>query len=137
MKYEKVDKISEGAFGFIEKVVDENGHFYARKVLHKQRQRDNIYKLVKKRFFDEVTYMTNNQHPNISEIIISNVEDVRPCYIMPIAEASMRDDLEKIKEDTKLATIALYDILTGLEYVHKSGYYHRCTSSGLFGHLSP
>jgi len=133
MKFEKLKKISEGAFGFIEKITDDNGNFFARKVLHEQRHRDNVYRLVKKRFYDEVAYMENHHHTNLTEIIEADLDVERPWYIMPMAQASVRDDLKELKENSDLTAIALYDILSGLEFVHKSGYYHRdvCCANAL------
>lgn len=123
--YEILKKISEGAFGAVELVIDQDGNKFARKMLHEQRHRDNIYNLIRKRFHDEVNFMKSNPHKNITPIIEAEPDVKRPWFIMPVAKGSIRCELKNIKNNKKLLQKALLDILSGLEFMHYAGYYHR------------
>lgn len=123
--FHSVKKISEGAFGSVELIKDDFGNLFARKILHEQRHRDNIYSLIKKRFRDEVNFMKAYSHENITPIIKYELETERPWFIMPLATGSIRCELKKIKNNKKLLRKILLDILSGLEFMHDLGYYHR------------
>jgi len=125
MEVQFIRKIAQGAFGFIDLVEGSNAFKLARKTLRPQRRRDEIHNLVKKRFRNEIAFMQKIQHPLLTPIIDAETEGDQPFFLMPLANASLKQDLKNLAQDRKWAKQALFDILDSLEFLHSQGFYHR------------
>lgn len=125
MEYKIKKQIGQGTFGIVEEATDENGDSCAIKTLNlgaftKEQAGD-----LKKRFEREVRYQAQIDHPNVVEIIGHNLEDKKPWFVMPLADGSLKDDLEADRTLGGNPQKALFDILSGLEALHNKGFKHR------------
>jgi len=125
MEYKFIKNISEGSFGSVDLVEGEEGTRFARKTLLPQKRRDYVHRRIVKRFHDEVSFMENVKHQCITPIIYSELECKSPWFVMPLANSSLRRELKNLSNKDKWPIKALFDILSGLKHIHKSGYYHR------------
>lgn len=78
-----------------------------------------------KRFEREVRYQQQVEHPNVVHVLDANLADDPPWFVMPLADGSLKDDLEvdhTLGGDPKRP---LFDILAGLEALHQIGLRHR------------
>lgn len=122
-----IEEIGEGAFAKVFRVEDDEGNQYAKKLFSPQ---SAIEKAIgkddlKRRFIREVKYQDSLQHPNIVEIIEYNLEEDVPFFIMPLAECTLKNELDKDSTLSGNPNKALFDILAGLEIMHNNGFTHR------------
>ena len=121
-----IGELGQGGFGKVEEVVNESGHRFARKtfVPPKGLPPEMLTQLLR-RFEREIGTQKNLEHRNIVQIIDADLSSNPPSYLMPIAVASLADD---IAEDHQLGGnqfSAIRDIVLGLEYMHGMDFFHR------------
>lgn len=125
MEYSIKKQIGQGTFGIVEEATDEDGNPCAIKTLNLDAFTKEQVGDLKKRFEREVRYQAQIDHPNVVEIIGHNLDDKKPWFVMPLADGSLKDDLEADRTLGGNPQKALFDILSGLEALHNKGFKHR------------
>ncbi len=125
-KFEVIEELGKGGFGFVEKIklfnLSETHHdFYARKVLDQQSDLKNS----KERFIREVKIQCQCKHSNIVHIFIHDLNKEQPYFIMELAECDLSDLIlnNLLTEENKIKI--LFDTCLGVEYIHNRGFLHR------------
>lgn len=81
---------------------------------------------IKDRFKREALILSSINHPNVVKVIASEINLEPPAYIMPLADATLADDLFIIRGYPIQNRIKVFmDILAGLEAIHDLSIYHR------------
>ncbi|MBX2968245.1 MAG: protein kinase [Cyclobacteriaceae bacterium] len=123
MAYKFVKRKGQGGFGIVD-IVEEKGKQYARKTFHISPFMAELEDIAKKRFIKEAKYQEQIDHPNIVPVL--EVEHTEPpAFIMPLAEASMLEDIQSNELHSGNFRNCLSDIMAGLEELHALGIYHR------------
>ena len=128
MTYTPIRQIGMGGFGVVEKVVDELGLSFARKTyrLSPFFAFDAVMEdTSRKRFIKEAKYQSLLEHKNIVPVIDSILLGQDPFIIMPLAEASLNDDIISGVASRHNFKEIIEDIMAGLEDIHKIGIFHR------------
>lgn len=126
--YKIIREIGRGGFGVVEEVRDEKGRSFACKTLEYPNGASK--KEMKARFEREVKYQSTIDHPNVISILDSNLDDDPPWFIMPLAEGSLLSDLRADRTLGGAPRKPIFDMLAGLEEIHRVGYKHRDLSPG-------
>jgi len=79
----------------------------------------------KLRFIREVKIQAKLNHKNVVPIIGYNMASDPPWFVMPLAKSSLRDDINKLKDNSPRAVNVFLQILEGVEHAHKNGIVHR------------
>lgn len=79
----------------------------------------------KARFIKEARYQASIIHRNIVPIIRTSLNDDPPSYLMPVAEATLEDDMIRDRSLGNRYVQVLMDVLAGLEEMHSVGMTHR------------
>jgi serine/threonine protein kinase len=128
MTYKVLGELGRGGFGVVELVQNEEGERFARKTLQIPHHLDK--KQVTARFEREVKYQSALHHENVVEIIDFELAAAPPWFVMRLAKCSL---LHELTQDRTLGgdpKTALFDILAGLEEIHRRGYLHRDLKPG-------
>lgn len=127
MAYNFLTNIGRGAFAKVDKVTSDEGISYAKKTFDPvENLRNNIGEDdLKRRFKREAKYQKSIEHPNVMPILEDFLEEDEPYFIMPLAECSLKDELDQGQLSTEETKKILFDILAGLETIHEHGYNHR------------
>lgn len=128
MNYVRICELGKGGFGVVDEVSGEDNLIYARKTLVVPPLLDA--KTVRPRFEREVRYQSAIKHPNVVQIIHSDLDADPPWFIMYKALCSLQDELEQDRTLGGDPKKALFDILAGLEEIHRRGYLHRDLKPG-------
>lgn len=121
-----VARIGQGGFGNVDHVILRDGTHCARKEFAKnQPLTPELLENVKKRFAKEVKVQTAIDHPNIVSILLSDLENDPPYYLMPLAESTLDKDLRADPALGGSFVSALSDIVAALEELHSMEIYHR------------
>lgn len=126
--YTTIRQIGQGGFGTVEEVESDEGGRFALKTL--------VYPMgatkadFKARFEREVKYQRAIKHQNVVPILDVNLADDPPWFVMPLAETSLHKELQSDRTLNGDPRKALFDLLAGLEEVHRLGYKHRDLSPG-------
>ena len=128
MDYAPLRELGRGGFGIVEAVVGTDGQQYAKKTLQVPAHIDA--EEMKPRFEREVRYQGAINHPNVVHIFDHDLNANPPWFIMPIAECSLYDEMVKDRTLSGTPSKALFDILAGLEEIHRRGYCHRDLKPG-------
>lgn len=127
--YTEIKQIGQGGFAKVFLIEFADGTQAARKVFYpNQDQPLGLEELanVKERFKREVIYLSSIDHSNVVKIISSEIHLEPPAYIMPLADATLADDLLTIREYPIQDRIKIFmDVLAGLEEIHDLSIYHR------------
>ncbi|WP_334183213.1 serine/threonine protein kinase [Novosphingobium sp.] len=129
--YTTIREIGRGGFGVVEEVEDEDGERFATKTLvysHGATEDDKA--ALRARFEREVKYQRAIAHRHVVPILGRNLKDDPPWFVMPLAEGSLQ---KEIRDDRTLGgkpRKAIFDLLAGLEEIHRLGYKHRDLSPG-------
>lgn len=121
--YKEVEQIGEGGNSTVYKVIDEQGNYYALKLLNKKINTEST-----KRFKNEIGYCMRNTHPNILKVIDNGVYETNGeklmFYVMPLYSKNLRELMrEKLDDNTKLEYFN--QILEGVKHIHNGKSYHR------------
>jgi serine/threonine protein kinase len=128
--YKVIKEIGKGGYGTVFKVKNilEADKDYALKIF--SINQDYIPKLeevahFKKRFIRETLTQEEFQSKNIVPIIFYDFDNEPMFYIMPLAECTLKEELD-LKSLTNAEKInIIYDVLNGLEAIHNLGLCHR------------
>lgn len=122
-EYEK----GRGGFARVDIVSNLQGQHFAQKTYDPQPQllTDVGDEELRRRFVREVQYQSSVNHPNVVQIVESFLWADPPAFIMPIAECTLKDEMAIDNTLGANLNTALFDILSGLEHLHRSGYVHR------------
>ena len=130
-QYTTITEIGRGGFGVVEEVRAEDDSRFAIKTLAYPANASAVEKAdLKARFEREVKYQSAIEHRHVVPILGKNLKDDPPWFVMPLAEGSLQKEL---REDRTLGgnpRKAIFDLLAGLEEVHRRGYKHRDLSPG-------
>lgn len=114
------DKIGEGGMGLVLKVNDViDGVQYALKYC-KETDDKSI-----NRFKREVKIASETKHQNIVEVLVINLENNPPYFIMPLAKGSVHDIIKNIIGDFDKVLTIFEQMCKGVTALHNSGKYHR------------
>ena len=120
-RYKKQERINSGGFGVVYRAVRvEDSEIVAYKELPLGANEEE-----KKRFAREVRIQAKLEHKHIVPILGYNLQIEAPFFVMPIAEASLRERLGQIAGDTHKVFSIFHQLLDGLEYAHDNGVIHR------------
>lgn len=128
MSMRTIRTIGRGGFGQVEEVADQYDQIFARKtfsVFQAGFYTDDLIENVKQRFVREAKVQASLIHPNIMPVMWSCLDLDPPCFGMPVAAASLADDLLFDRQLGGAALKAIMDVLAGLEELHGLGIYHR------------
>ena len=78
-----------------------------------------------KRFEREVRIMQRVRHPHVVPIVFSNLEHSPPYFLMPLAEGSLLNELDGLKNDEARVLEVFGQICSGVQALHASGIIHR------------
>jgi serine/threonine protein kinase len=123
MAYNTIIERGGGGFGVVHEVEDNQGRRLAKKTLRVPVDVDPAQ--VIPRFEREVKYQSAIEHPNVVEILDHNLDENPPWFIMPLAVCSLKDRLLCDRQLGGEANKPLFDILAGLEEIHRRGFLHR------------
>ncbi|MBD0400585.1 protein kinase [Flammeovirga sp. EKP202] len=125
MNYKELKIIGQGGFGQVIHVQSDDGKDYALKKLVIHHSMAGYAEMAKKRFIKEAIYQKFLQHPNIVKINYIDKDKNPPFYIMELADDSMQNDFDKGILNSTNFMECIYDIMAGLEEMHKYGMFHR------------
>ena len=127
--YTILKKIGQGGFAQVSLISFTDGSQAARKEFHlNQAQPLGLAEIehIKERFKREAHILSSINHPNVVKILTSEIDLEPPAYIMPLADATLADDILKIRQYPIKNRIKIFmDILAGLEAIHDLSIYHR------------
>lgn len=89
-----------------------------------------IEEQARKRFVKEAKYQQQIEHPNIVKIIDVDTDKEPPFYTMPVADASLEEDIANGIVNSSIFLKCFYDIMAGLEEIHSYSIYHRDLKPG-------
>ncbi|MEQ9304131.1 MAG: serine/threonine-protein kinase, partial [Marinoscillum sp.] len=132
MDYKDGDRVGRGGFAVVDAVDTDDYGLVAKKTLEPIQQilEEVGIDHLTKRFDREVRYQSELTHPNVVQILSFNLAAVPPYFYMPLAECSLKDELENGELSADEIRRALFDILNGLEHIHAQGYIHRDLKPG-------
>ena len=125
MQYYLGEEKGRGGFGIVYSVRGDDGRLYALKQLNPAAFQQQDHAMLIKRFEREVRYQQQVNHPNVVPILETSLTDSPPWFVMPLADGSLKDDLEADHTLGGAPKRPLFDILAGLEALHHIGLRHR------------
>jgi hypothetical protein len=69
--------------------------------------------------------MERVRHPHVVPIVAANLDHSPPYFVMPLAEGSLLDELDRFKDDEPAALAAFRQVCAGVQALHSSGIIHR------------
>lgn len=123
-----IRNIGRGGFGTVDEVCDQAGRHYAQKtfsIFQAGNYTPELIENVRQRFVREAHIQATLNHPNIMPVLGTSLVANPPSFLMPVAVASLADDLMIDRKLGGAALRAIMDILAGLEELHSVGIYHR------------
>ncbi|NML98551.1 serine/threonine protein kinase [Paraburkholderia sp. RP-4-7] len=127
--YEIVKELGHGGFGRVYEVYNAaaNPNRAAMKTLEPAAGIVNDVGIVEltARFAREVRYQSAVKHPNVVEILGSDLSANPPAFFMPLADCTLEQELERDPTLGGAPLPILFGILAGLEALHAAGYVHR------------
>ncbi|MFT0625784.1 serine/threonine protein kinase [Ectopseudomonas guguanensis] len=126
MRY--IRQIGRGGFGNVDLVQDESGRQFARKTFCINQGGNfpaDMVQNVQRRFIREADTQSQFSHRNIMPVVFTDLQSDPPSFYMPVATASMADDIAFDRGLGGDQINAIMDILAGLEELHGLGIYHR------------
>lgn len=132
MTYTKLKEIGRGGFGRVFEVTDISGQKFALKEFEPSPEiraliDKGVVKLdnLKGRFKREIKYQSQFNSNHIVRIFDHNLDANIPWFVMELAIGTLQDDLTLDRSLGGDPSRALFDILAGLEDIHKRDIVHR------------
>ena len=125
MQYTVIKEIGRGSFGTVHEIEGDDGKKYALKMLNPAAFPQQDHAMLIRRFEREVRYQQMVDHPNVVRVIEHDLTANPPSFVMPLADGSLKDDLEADRTLSGAPKKPLFDILAGLEALHQLGLRHR------------
>lgn len=125
MNFQTGKELGRGGFGIVFEALGDDGQKYALKQLNISMFAEADHSMLMKRFEREVRYQEQINDPNVVPIKCSNLNDIPPWFVMPLAEGSLEDDLRADRTLGGNPQKPLFDILAGLKALHEKGFCHR------------
>jgi serine/threonine protein kinase len=126
----QVKELGRGGFGVVDLVRDECGQEFARKTLNAVGVDDKSTEELKRRFIREIHYQSSIKHPNVVKIVSYDQSASPPYYLMEVAENNLYNEMSNSNIPEGGKDKVLFDILSGLEHIHQSGFAHRDLKPG-------
>lgn len=124
--YDTICEIGHGGFGVVEEVKDASGQSFARKTFQPAAYIPKAaHDHLRKRFKREVLIQAELGGSEIMPIFKYDLNAQKPWFIMPLAEKTYEQQIEKDCSSGCVDIDAIADILNGLEQLHDLGYVHR------------
>ena len=119
--------INNGGFGRVEEVRPNARTTVARKVFdpHPFFIAGAGEQKLKDRFTREVRVQSALRGPYVLPIIEANLTDNPPWFTMPLAERTLRQEIDAVRAAGTIPKKAFADVLNALEAIHDLGYVHR------------
>lgn len=113
-------QLGQGGAGYVYEVQTDDGDVFAAKVIDPDRaSRSN-----RKRFKNEISFLSRNKHPNIITVFDHGLSDEgAPFFVMPRLTGSLRDAIVQLAGDRVLRVFN--QVLDGVEAAHRFGVVHR------------
>jgi serine/threonine protein kinase len=132
MGYKKIRELGRGGFGRVFEVEDELRNRFALKQFEPNHEIQNLIdkgfvklESLKGRFRREVKYQSQLTSANVVKIIHHDLDADTPWFVMELAEGTLQDDLTADRSLNGDPSKAIFDILAGLEEIHKRDIVHR------------
>ncbi|QNK72196.1 serine/threonine protein kinase [Variovorax sp. PAMC28562] len=132
MSYTKIKELGRGGFGCVWEVEDETHQHLALKQFLPGNELQiaidkGVFSLdsVKARFRREVKYQSQINSKNVVKILDHDLDADEPWFVMPLANGTLKEKIDLIRQSVGDPTDALFDVLAGLEDIHKHGIVHR------------
>ncbi|MDQ0707176.1 serine/threonine protein kinase [Pseudomonas sp. W3I7] len=127
MNYVFIKEKGRGGFARVDIIANQTGQQFAQKVYDPQPHLIHAVgdEHLKQRFIREVRYQSQISHPNVVVILEQYLESNPPFFIMPLADCTLREELDYDPTLGENLHTALFDILAGLEHIHSLGITHR------------
>lgn len=126
--YKVVKEKGKGGYGTVFEVQNESEQVYALKIFSINQDYVPDFEEIdhfKKRFIRETLTQEEFQSKNIVPIISYDFDNEPMFYIMPLAQCTLKEELD-LKSLTNAEKInIIYDVLNGLEAIHDLGLCHR------------
>lgn len=122
-----IERINQGGFGIIDKVLCDDGNYYARKQFFASDQFKADKELcdrLKIRFIREVKTQKRLPNDYFIPIVFDDLNSSNPYFIMPLADEVYTNEISMSKHG-KRHPEGLGDILNALEFLHDKGLIHR------------
>lgn len=122
-RYDVEREIARGGAARIFRAIDPHGNVVALKVLHPEL----AVSVAAERFLQEISFLSDLDHPNIARILDSGESDYVVYYVMPYFEGpTLFDHLRRVRRASVSDTVRIARKLLGaLQYAHERGIVHR------------
>jgi serine/threonine protein kinase len=120
-------EINRGGFGRVERVRLPDGTVAARKVFDPAPEvlRSADQEKLRKRFRREAKVQSALKYEFFLPILNSGLDDAEPWFLMPLADATLEEEIKSARAKSEVPTKALADVLNALEQLHAIGFVHR------------
>lgn len=127
MNYQYVEHIATGGFGKVEKVIGDDGNYYAMKTFQLDQKMidDGFEDNARRRFVYEAKYQAGITHKNVVPVTELFIDASPPYFIMPLAHNSLEKDAKSGHINGSNFMFPILDIISGLEEIHALDIYHR------------
>ncbi|HTI60389.1 protein kinase domain-containing protein [Mucilaginibacter sp.] len=124
MSYKFVKPRGRGGFGIVNVVTDNAGTEWAQKIFNFDKTHP-LYSNALRRFKREAKYQESIANKNIVPVISRDLDTDPPSFVMPLAEASLEEDMKNGIVNASNFLDVIFDIMSGLEAIHILGIFHR------------
>ena len=121
-----IRQLGAGGFEVVDLVVGDKKKEFARKTFSvSQNFSEEMVSNVRKRFIREARVQQGIRHRNIVPVVGEDLQGDKPYYLMPVANSTLADDLEKDRTCGGNFISVISDVVAALEELHGMDIYHR------------